>query len=120
MKIEMTKKEKLFFNAYKEAIYFTETGDDQQPDPDTELCEVFERESAIDCLAFFSRVQCYLSDDQIEQAGHDFWLTRNGHGTGFWDKPEFYTEKYTRITLAKIATSFGEVCSYFEEIKTIA
>ena len=18
-------------------------------------------------------------------AGHDFWLTRNGHGTGFWD-----------------------------------
>ena len=21
-----------------------------------------------------------------EQAGHDFWLTRNGHGTGFWDR----------------------------------
>ncbi len=20
-----------------------------------------------------------------EQAGHDFWLTRNGHGCGFWD-----------------------------------
>jgi len=20
-----------------------------------------------------------------EAAGHDFWLTRNGHGTGFWD-----------------------------------
>jgi hypothetical protein len=20
------------------------------------------------------------------QAGHDFWLTRNGHGTGFWDR----------------------------------
>lgn len=19
------------------------------------------------------------------QAGHDFWLTRNGHGAGFWD-----------------------------------
>lgn len=24
-----------------------------------------------------------LSD---EQAGHDFWLTRNGHGAGFWDR----------------------------------
>jgi len=24
-----------------------------------------------------------LSDEQI---GHDFWLTRNGHGTGFWDR----------------------------------
>ena len=21
-----------------------------------------------------------------EQVGHDFWLTRNGHGTGFWDR----------------------------------
>lgn len=24
-----------------------------------------------------------LSDDS---AGHDFWLTRNGHGAGFWDR----------------------------------
>lgn len=24
-----------------------------------------------------------LSSDQV---GHDFWLTRNGHGTGFWDR----------------------------------
>lgn len=21
-----------------------------------------------------------------EHAGHDFWLTRNGHGEGFWDR----------------------------------
>lgn len=21
----------------------------------------------------------------VEMAGHDFWLTRNGHGAGFWD-----------------------------------
>lgn len=21
----------------------------------------------------------------VERAGHDFWLTRNGHGAGFWD-----------------------------------
>lgn len=21
-----------------------------------------------------------------QMAGHDFWLTRNGHGTGFWDR----------------------------------
>lgn len=24
------------------------------------------------------------NDDAWEQAGHDFWLTRNGHGAGFW------------------------------------
>lgn len=29
-----------------------------------------------------------LSDDLI---GHDLWLTRNGHGTGFWDRG--YNEK---------------------------
>ena len=23
--------------------------------------------------------------DQDGRAGHDFWLTRNGHGAGFWD-----------------------------------
>jgi hypothetical protein len=22
----------------------------------------------------------------IDQAGHDLWLTRNGHGAGFWDR----------------------------------
>lgn len=29
-----------------------------------------------------------------EQAGHDFWLTRNGHGAGYFDGdwPEFETE----------------------------
>ena len=27
--------------------------------------------------------QSKLSDDQI---GHDFWLNRNGHGVGFWDR----------------------------------
>lgn len=24
--------------------------------------------------------------DPEEYAGHDFWLTRNGHGAGFWDR----------------------------------
>ena len=26
------------------------------------------------------------ADMRAEQAGHDFWLTRNGHGAGFWDR----------------------------------
>jgi len=26
------------------------------------------------------------TDMTDEQAGHDFWLTRNRHGTGFWDR----------------------------------
>lgn len=27
-----------------------------------------------------------LSGMEPEQIGHDFWLTRNGHGAGFWDR----------------------------------
>lgn len=27
-----------------------------------------------------------LSEIDPEQVGHDFWLTRNGHGAGFWDR----------------------------------
>jgi hypothetical protein len=30
---------------------------------------------------------CYdFLDYEPSQAGHDFWLTRNRHGTGFWDR----------------------------------
>lgn len=41
-----------------------------------------------ECQDFYD-AQCdlwrsvYMSD---EQAGHDFWLTRNRHGAGFWDR----------------------------------
>ena len=28
----------------------------------------------------------YLETFGYDQLGHDFWLTRNGHGAGFWDR----------------------------------
>lgn len=33
-----------------------------------------------------SRNPADLDDIDPEQIGHDFWLTRNGHGAGFWDR----------------------------------
>lgn len=44
-----------------------------------------------------------------EQAGHDFWLTRNGHGAGFWDGdwPDVVGE-----ALTKAAEAFGELWPY--------
>lgn len=33
-----------------------------------------------------------------EQHGHDFWLTRNGHGAGFWDRG--YGKRGDRLTAA--------------------
>lgn len=45
------------------------------------------------------------------QAGHDFWLTRNGHGTGFWDRPEVYGKENARL-LSIMSDCFG-MCAVF-------
>lgn len=39
-------------------------------------------------------------------SGHDFWLTRNGHGVGFWSHPETYGDNADDLTDA--AHRFGE------------
>ncbi len=47
--------------------------------------------------------------DCYGRAGHDFWLTRNGHGAGFWDGhwPEPMASK-----LDKASKSFGGLDLY--------
>ena len=49
------------------------------------------------------------SDDPATAAGHDFWLTRNGHGAGFWDGdwPDEVGER-----LDKAAKKYGQVDLY--------
>ncbi len=37
-----------------------------------------------DCRDFWD-AHSHLIAGRERQAGHDFWLTRNGHGAGFWD-----------------------------------
>ena len=37
-----------------------------------------------DCALFQVACADYIGAES-ELAGHDFWLTRNGHGSGFWD-----------------------------------
>ena len=108
-----SKREKRFFHAYIEAIYFTDTGDTDQPDTDCKLDEEFLRESLIDCLAFLNANICYLSDNQLEQAGHDFWFTRNGHGTGFWDRNDCYKD-YLAKRFTDWSKRFGEVVPVFD------
>lgn len=39
-----------------------------------------------DCQAFATDNAVDLLEWDAGQAGHDFCLTRNGHGTGFWDR----------------------------------
>ena len=43
-----------------------------------------------DCVDFFAANLLTFNDTpdeyDVSQAGHDFWLTRCGHGAGFWDR----------------------------------
>lgn len=62
-----------------------------------------------DCDAFYAANAADLSriaDDS--QAGHDFWLTRNGHGAGFWDRGNGALGE----RLSKASKVFGEVNLY--------
>ena len=113
--VTSNEKETRFIDAYIEAIYFTDTGEWDQPDLDCDLDPDFLGESISDCLAFLNHNICYLSDDQLEQAGHDFWLTRNGHGTGFWDRKDFYKD-YLAKRFTDWSQRFGEVVSVFDTL----
>lgn len=47
-----------------------------------------------DCLDFFKDNQ-HLMENYFSDAGADFHFTRNGHGTGFWDRDYEYANKLT-------------------------
>ena len=110
-----------FTRAYLEAILFAETdnADDSggEPldrnydlwdfDPDSldkaiEDCRRFQEENAAD-LARYNHPQWSAA----ELGGHDFWLTRNGHGAGFWDRT-IACRKRPRDRLTAAAETYGE------------
>ncbi len=79
-----------FFQAYIEAALWSSTDDKGDPFDDcyslddiapTSLAEALE-----DCQAFQESNREDLAEINPAQAGHDFWLTRNRHGAGFWDR----------------------------------
>jgi len=60
-----------------------------------------------DCAKFQADNRNDIADDP-SQAGHDFWLTRNDHGAGFWDGD--WPEAGERLT--KASKAYGEVDLY--------
>ena len=92
-----------FIAGYLEAALWSstdthpKTGDDVRLD-DYEWGEGVEESLKDDCLDFIqgnkARLQAYCTKISYDpskgtpwdSAGHDFWLTRNGHGAGFWDR----------------------------------
>ncbi len=63
-----------------------------------------------DCEAFMDANMFDLVDFPSGEAGHDFFLTRNHHGAGFWDRS--YGTKDLRSRLTKSSHAFGETDIY--------
>jgi hypothetical protein len=83
-----------FITGYEEcavwsSTYFAEDGSDTPMDEvDAYLSDKAKEAMRRDCEDF---VQANLADLEAcglsaEHSGHNFWLTRNGHGAGFWDR----------------------------------
>ena len=76
----------------------TDNSDDSGGEPldknydEGDLSDECRAEIEKDCKDFYESnigllVQYFeLGDFSDDSAGHDFWLTRNGHGAGFWDR----------------------------------
>ena len=78
---------KIMLDGYIAAIYFTETGDEGQPPADAKLTDISRVRAQQACSQFIEATkELEVKDFDWVKAGHDLWLTRNGHGTGFWDR----------------------------------
>lgn len=71
----------------------------------------------VDCLEFIATCgplfYAALEHRDAEHLGHDFWLSRRGAGTGFWDRKELEVDDLGD-DLHKLAKGFGD-CSLYAE-----
>lgn len=96
-----------FTSAYIECALWTSNAEDKDGNPSEPMDENFGPEDiAVDSLKrIISDCKEFQEENEIElieayefygptsdganpqeRAGHDFWLTRNGHGAGYWDR----------------------------------
>lgn len=74
-----------------------------------------QQEMERDCKQFFEEnielIDTKKADDRYAEAGHDFWLSRNGHGSGFWDGDWYDVGE----ELHAAAGNFGEYHLYIDD-----
>lgn len=90
-----------FTRAYIECALWSSTDDDSEPLDSNYSIEDIAPDSLqkmiADCQAFQKQNAGLLLPFDATSTGYDFWLTRNGHGCGFWDGdyPEEYGDPLT-------------------------
>ena len=117
-----------FTQGYIEAMFFTncDTVDDEEDRANrlglSRLTKASLKAISRDCESFLSTLMpdgCFAQQwidraegYDTEQAGRDFWFTRQGHGVGFWDREELKAHGIGEA-LTKVARSFGEAYPEF-------
>ena len=71
-----------------------------------------------DCEEFLTANREAIGEHH-SQAGHDFWLTRNGHGAGFWDRGDLYGSAIIGEELSEAARECGGFDLYVGDDKRI-
>lgn len=102
----------IFFKSYMTTALWSSTdesdesgGDPMDDNYTTEDIDRDTKDSMLkDCSEFIQSNVDDLAGIDAEQAGHDFWLTRNGHGAGFWDRD-----------LGEVGDRLTEACKKFGE-----
>ena len=115
-----------FTQGYIEALFFTSEGPEEGKLGDAAFADLTPETLGViiaDCAKFqvdvikpigqaigFASLESDDGEDYTPvRAGRDFWLTRNGHGVGFWDRglPGGLGE-----TLSDLARGYGNVDAY--------
>jgi hypothetical protein len=88
-----------FFDAYIEAALWSSNDDEGEPlDSNYSYDDIDEQtrlnlmDECFDFIQYCERIGINPIPEynkewtDAEMSGHDFWLTRNGHGAGYWDR----------------------------------
>ena len=79
-----------FFDAYISCALWSSLDDDDKPLDDSydesDLSDDARQNMREECDDFMNAQMTDLYKLDPGQCGHDFWLSRNRHGTGFWDR----------------------------------
>lgn len=118
-----------FTNAYIECALWSTTDESDESGGEPldsnfsveDLSDTCRETMRADCAAFYRLFhKCWQHAEHYgpAQAGHDFWLTRNGHGTGFWDRDHLlggYAGYDAKTILTEAARGCGEVNLYVSD-----
>jgi hypothetical protein len=97
----------LFFEEPEELdqSWFIEDIEAQSLQQIIEDCRKFQKDNSELLIEYYEKIITINSTPE-EYAGHDFYLTRQHHGAGFWDRGLGYLGK----ELAKASQVFKELC----------